>query len=191
LQFTELLSTKKTGIMRTAITATANEKTKTYDITKTWSDGTSVTYRTAELTDQEFEDLEYNTSIDWQNFLETNMEYYLIKEEKKPAGEIKRSLNSEFGTSNGDDNPKENTEAYHKAMEATTIAHLVGRMDVILKLMEFNASQIEVKDHQTGFLVKLLKGKINEAKDVNEKIFEMHKKNELDRIEKIYNDESE
>ena len=32
--------------------------------------------------------------------------------------------------------------------------------------------------------------KIGEAKDVNEKIFEMHKKNELDRIEKIYNDES-
>jgi hypothetical protein len=175
--------------MKTKITATASEKTKTYDITKTWSDGTSVTYRTAELTDQEFEDLEYNTSIDWQNFLETNMEYYLIKEEKKPAGEIKRSLNSEFGTSNDDNDPEENIKAYRRAMEATNIAHLVGQMDVILKLMEFNASQIEVKDHQTGVLVKLLMDQINKAKDVNEKIFEMHKKNELDRIEKIYNDE--
>jgi hypothetical protein len=170
--------------MRTTITATANEKTKTYDITKTWSDGTSVTYRTAELTDQEFDDLEYNTSSDWQNFLETNLEYYLIKEVKKPADEIKRSLNSEFGTSNDDDNPKENTEAYHKAMEATNIAHLVGQMDVILKLMEFNVSQIEVKDYQTGYLIKLLMDKIGEAKDVNEKIFEMHRENEFDKIKK-------
>jgi hypothetical protein len=175
--------------MRTTITATANEKTKTYDITKTWSDGTSVTYRTAELTDQEFEDFEYNTSSDWQSFLETNLEYYLIKEVKNPADEIKRSLNSEFGTSNDDDDPEENAEAYRKAMEATNIAHLVGQMDVILKLMEFNAGQIETKDYQTRFLVKLLMDKIGEAKNVNEKIFEMHKKNELDRIEKIYNDE--
>lgn len=169
--------------MKTTITATANEKTKTYDITKTWSDGTSVTYRTAELTDQEFEDLEFNISSDWQSFLETNLEYYLVKEVKKPADEIKRSLNSEFGTSN-DDDPKENTEAYRKAMEATNIAHLVGQMDVILKMIEFNAEQIEAKNHQTRFLVKLLKDKVNEAKDVNEKIFEMHKKNELDKIKK-------
>jgi hypothetical protein len=174
--------------MRTTITATANEKTKTYDITKTWSDGTSVTYRTAELTSEEFEDLEYNTSSDWQNFLETNLEYYLVKEVEKPVDEIKRSLNSEFETSS-DDDPEENIKAYRRAMEATNIAHLVGQMDVILKLMEFNASQIEVKDHQTGVLVKLLMDQINKAKDVNEKVFEMHKKNELDRIEKIYNDE--
>lgn len=172
--------------MRTTITATANEKTKTYNITKTWSDGTSVTYRTAELTSEEFEDLGYNTSSDWQNFLETNLEYYLVKEVENPADEIKRSLNSEFGTSNDDDDPEKNAEAYHKAMEATNIAHLVGQMDVILKMIEFNVEQIEVKDHQTGVLVKLLKDKIGEAKDVNEKIFKMHKKNELDKIKKIY-----
>ena len=171
--------------MRTTITATANEKTKTYDITKTWSDGTSATYRTAELTDQEFEDLEYNTSSDWQSFLETNLEYYLIKEVENPADEQSMYLNSKFETSD-DDDPEKNAEAYRKAMEATTIAHLVGRMDVILKLMEFNASQIEVKDHQTRFLVKLLMDKIGEAKNVNEKIFEMHKKNEFDKIKKIY-----
>ena len=177
--------------MKTKINAVANEKTKSYDITKTWSDGTSVTYRTAELTDQEFEDFEYNTSSDWQSFLETDLEYYLVKEVKKPADEIKRSLNSEFGTSNDDDDAEENAKAYRKAMEATSIAHLVGQMDVILKLMEFNASQIEAKDYQTRYLVKLLMDKIGEAKDVNEKIFEMHKKNEFDKIKKIYNDESE
>ena len=176
--------------MKTTITATANEKTKTYDITKTWSDGTSVTYRTAELTDQEFEDFEYNTTSDWQNFLETNLEYYLIEEVKNPADEIKRSLNSEFGTSNDDDDPKENAEAYRRAMEATTIAHLVGRMDVILNMLEFYAGQMEVGDYRNGHLMRLLMDKIGEAKDVNEKIFEMHKKNELDRIEKIYNNES-
>ena len=49
--------------MKTTIKATANEKTKTYDITKTWSDGTFVTYRTAELTDQEFEDFEHGKRI--------------------------------------------------------------------------------------------------------------------------------
>jgi hypothetical protein len=176
--------------MKTKITATANEKTKTYDITKTWSDGTSVTYRTAELTSEEFEDLEYNTSSDWQSFLETNLEYYLIKEEKNPADEQAMYLNSKSETSD-DEDPEENIKAYRRAMEATSIAHLVGQMDVILKMIEFNAEQIEVKDHQTRFLVKLLKDKVNEAKDVNEKIFEMHKKNEFDKIKKIYNDESE
>src|SRR5690554_70104 len=176
--------------MKTTITAWADEKTKTYDITKTWSDGTSVTYRTAELTSEEFEDLEFNTSSDWQSFLETNLEYYLVKEEKKPADEQAMYLNSKFETSS-DDNPEENIKAYRKAMEATSIAHLVGQMDVILKMIEFNAEQIEAKDYQTRYLVKLLMDKVNEAKDVNEKIFEMHKKKELDRIEKIYNDESE
>jgi hypothetical protein len=176
--------------MRTTITATANEKTKTYDITKTWSDGTSVTYRTAELTSEEFEDFEYNTSSDWQSFLETNLEYYLIKEEKKPADEQAMYLNSKFETSS-DDDPEENITAYRRAMEATSIAHLVGQMDVILKMIEFNAEQIDAKDYQTRFLVKLLMDKVNEAKDVNENIFKMHKKNEFDKIKKIYNNEDE
>ena len=60
------------------INAVANEKTKTFDIIKTWNDGTKVIYRTTELTDQEFKDMEYNTSNDWQNFLNTNQNYYLI-----------------------------------------------------------------------------------------------------------------
>ena len=68
------------NIMKTKyeINAVANEKTKTFDIFKTWSDGEKVIYRTTELTDQEFNDMEYNTSSDWQNFLNTNQNYYRI-----------------------------------------------------------------------------------------------------------------
>ena len=65
--------------MKTTITAKANEKTKTFDIIKTWNDGTKVIYRTTELTDQEFKNLEHNTSNDWQNFLKTDQSYYEVK----------------------------------------------------------------------------------------------------------------
>lgn len=65
--------------MKTTVTANGNERTKTFDIVKTWSDGTSVTYRTSELTDQEFKNLEHNTSNDWQNFLKTDQSYYEVK----------------------------------------------------------------------------------------------------------------
>ena len=65
--------------MKATITATANEETKTFDIVKTWKDGTSVTYRTTELTEQEFEEMEYNTPGDWENFLKTDGSYYLLK----------------------------------------------------------------------------------------------------------------
>ena len=34
--------------MKTTITALGNERTKTYDIVKTWSDGTKTVYRTTE-----------------------------------------------------------------------------------------------------------------------------------------------
>lgn len=61
-----------------SINAVANEKEQTYDIVKTWSDGVEVIYRTTELTYQEFEDMEYNTSNDWQNFLNTNQNYSLV-----------------------------------------------------------------------------------------------------------------
>ena len=71
-------------------------------------------------------------------------------------------------------------------MEATTIAHLVGRMDVILNILEFYAGQIEAKDYRNGLLMRLLMDRIGEAKDVNENIFKMHKKNEFDKIKKIY-----
>ena len=62
-----------------SINAVANKKTKTFDIIKTWNDGTKVIYRTTELTDQEFEDMEYNTEKDWQNFLNTSQSYFEVK----------------------------------------------------------------------------------------------------------------
>ena len=72
-------------------------------------------------------------------------------------------------------------------MKATNIAHLVGQMDVILETMEFSIQQVEMEDYQEDFLMN----QISEAKAVNEKIFEMHEKNELDKIKKTYNDENE
>ena len=62
-----------------SITAKANKRTKTYDIVKTWNDGIKVIYRTTELTDQEFEDMEYNTENDWKNFLKTDQSYFEVK----------------------------------------------------------------------------------------------------------------
>ena len=62
-----------------SITAKANKKTKTFDIIKTWNDGAKVIYRTTELTDQEFEDMEYNTENDWKNFLKTDQSYFEVK----------------------------------------------------------------------------------------------------------------
>lgn len=62
-----------------SITARANESAKTYDITKTWNDGTVTTYRTDELSEEEFEDLDYNTEGDWEDFLRTDQSYYVVK----------------------------------------------------------------------------------------------------------------
>ena len=67
-----------------------------------------------------------------------------------------------------------------EVMEAKNIAHLVGRMDGILIMMEFDI--LRIKDIE--YLVEILIKQINEAKDVNERIFEMYKKNELYRFEK-------
>ncbi len=75
-------------------------------------------------------------------------------------------------------------------MEATNIAHLTGQMVTILEMIEFRVHQLSMDDYQTKFLME----QINEAKAVNDKIFEMHKRNELNRIIKTYNngsDESE
>ena len=61
------------------INAVGNEVAKTYDIIKTSNDGGKTIYRTTELSEQEFEDMEYNTPNDWQNFLNTSQDYYLVK----------------------------------------------------------------------------------------------------------------
>ena len=67
-------------------------------------------------------------------------------------------------------------------MEATTISHLTGQMVTILEMIEFSIQQTDIKDYQAEYLIK----QINEAKAVNDEIFEMHKKNELNRIKKTY-----
>ena len=72
-------------------------------------------------------------------------------------------------------------------MEARNIAHLVGRMEAILKMIEFDILQIK----ENVCLVEILIKQINQAKDVNEKIFEMYKKDRLDRIKKTYSDGNE
>ena len=72
-------------------------------------------------------------------------------------------------------------------MKATTIAHLTGQMEAILEMIEFSIQQTSIKNYQSEYLMK----KINEAKTVNDEIFEMHKKNELNRIKKTYDYEDE
>ena len=72
-------------------------------------------------------------------------------------------------------------------MEATTIAHLTGQMVTILEMIEFSIQQTDIKDYQKKFLME----QIHKANAVNDEIFEMHKKNELNRIKKIYNNGSD
>ena len=67
-------------------------------------------------------------------------------------------------------------------MEATTIAHLTGQMAIIIEMIEFSIQQTSMKDYQAEYLTK----QINEAKTVNDEIFEMYTKSELDRIKKTY-----
>jgi hypothetical protein len=72
------------------ITATGNDKTKTFDIVKLWDDGEIITYRTCELSSEEYEDMEYNTTSDWVNFLNTSQSYYVVNTLKntKPVTEL-------------------------------------------------------------------------------------------------------
>lgn len=69
-------------------------------------------------------------------------------------------------------------------MAAITIAHLTGQMITILEMIEFSVHQISMKDYQMEYLME----QIQKANAVNDKIFEMHKRNELNRIKKTYND---
>lgn len=60
------------------ITALGDEKTKTFDIVKLWDDGVVINYCTNELSPEEYEEMEYNTSKDWANFLNTSQSYYVV-----------------------------------------------------------------------------------------------------------------
>ena len=69
-------------------------------------------------------------------------------------------------------------------MEAITIAHLTGQMVTILEMIEFSIQQTGMADYKVEYLMK----QIQKANAVNDDIFEMHKRNELNRVRKIYND---
>ena len=70
-------------------------------------------------------------------------------------------------------------------MKATNIAHLTGQMDAILKMMKFSIQQTDMKDYQMEYLME----QIHKANAINDEIFEMYKKSELDRIKKTYSNE--
>ena len=71
-------------------------------------------------------------------------------------------------------------------MEATTISHLTGQMVTILEMIEFSIQQTDMNDYQMENLME----QIQKANAVNDEIFEMYKRNELNRIKKAYNDEN-
>jgi hypothetical protein len=112
--------------MKTTITAKGNERTKTYDIVKTWNDGTKTVYRTTELTYQEFEDLEYNTENDWKDFLKTSQDYYLVEEIYELTDEQVMNLVEYYEDSaylssksveSNYNNAEENAEVFEKAID--------------------------------------------------------------------------
>ena len=112
--------------MKTTLTALGNERTKTYDIVKTWNDGTKTVYRTTELTYQEFEDFEYNTENDWKDFLKTSQDYYLVEEIYELTDEQVMALVEYYEDSaylrsksveSNYNNAEENTEVFEKAID--------------------------------------------------------------------------
>ena len=74
-----------------------------------------------------------------------------------------------------------------KEMKATTIAHLTGQMVTILKMIEFSIQQTDIKDYQMKFLID----QVYKANAVNDEIFEMYKRNELNRVKKTYSNGSD
>jgi hypothetical protein len=112
--------------MKTTITAKGNERTKTYDIVKTWDDGTKTVYRTTKLTYQEFEDFEYNTENDWKDFLKTSQDYYLVEEIYELTDEQVMNLVEYYEDSaylrsksveSNYNNTEENAEVFEKAID--------------------------------------------------------------------------
>jgi hypothetical protein len=112
--------------MKATITALGNERTKTYDIVKTWNDGTKTVYRTTELTYQEFEDMEYNTENDWKDFLKTSQDYYVVEEIYELTDEQVMNLVEYYEDSaylrsksveSNYNNTEENAEVFEKAID--------------------------------------------------------------------------
>ena len=66
---------KTLGIAKgSTMTVTANHSKRTFTIRTE-----SAKYRTLKFTKEEFEELECNTSSDWDYFLQTENFYYLVK----------------------------------------------------------------------------------------------------------------
>ena len=57
------------------ITATSSQKRRTFTIRT----GEGLKYRTNRMTKDEFYENEFNTSNDWQDFLNNSQDYYLVK----------------------------------------------------------------------------------------------------------------
>ena len=57
------------------ITATSSQKRRTFTIRT----GEGLKYRTNRMTKEEFYENEFNTSDDWQDFLNKSQNYYLVK----------------------------------------------------------------------------------------------------------------
>lgn len=66
--------------MKYTIEVTENESKKTFTIRKKYADGSTVKYRTLPVETGEFNDMYYNTQVDWDHFLECySGSYYPVK----------------------------------------------------------------------------------------------------------------
>jgi hypothetical protein len=58
----------------------SNQANKTFTIRKYDENGHFVSkYRTNKMSDEEFEDMDYFTQRDWEYFLRSSEEYYIVK----------------------------------------------------------------------------------------------------------------
>jgi len=56
----------------------SNEKELTFDITVDGDTDIPTTYRTIEMSQEEFDNMEFDTANDWQHFLSATNDYYKI-----------------------------------------------------------------------------------------------------------------
>ena len=64
--------------MTRTIKATPNYKKRTFTIRCVEKDGSKIKYRTIPINREEFESNEFNTSNDWQQFLNSTNDYYKV-----------------------------------------------------------------------------------------------------------------
>ena len=59
------------------IKVSSNKQNRTFTIRKTYSDGSTVKYRTNPMSREEFNDEAMNTTNDWKQFLKSD-DYYIV-----------------------------------------------------------------------------------------------------------------